>query len=123
MFYSPRLTIRIGQIIQGFGSTTIETVQGKLYAFYAVGGGLMGFIYGLDIGIGRVYNLMGKLTDVPIMQNNTGQGRESRSRGGEPGVVQEKMSNVERLMGAGLSARTFLALHANVKYKLLVGKL
>ncbi|KZV66987.1 MFS general substrate transporter [Peniophora sp. CONT] len=58
-----------GQIIQGFGSTTIETVQSKMYAFYAVGGGLMGFIYGLDIGIGRVYNLMGRLTAVPIMQN------------------------------------------------------
>lgn len=40
-----------------------------MYAFYAVGGGLMGFIYGLDIGVGRVYNLMGRLTAVPIMQN------------------------------------------------------
>lgn len=28
----------------------------------------MGFVYGLDIGIGRVYNLAGKLSAVPIME-------------------------------------------------------
>jgi hypothetical protein len=28
----------------GFGSTTIETVQSKLYSFYCLGGGIIGFI-------------------------------------------------------------------------------
>ncbi|GAA5901154.1 hypothetical protein JCM6882_006131 [Rhodosporidiobolus microsporus] len=55
-----------GQIIFGFGSTSVETTQNKLYSFYCLGGGILGFIYGLDIGIGRVWNLMGKLTAVPI---------------------------------------------------------
>ncbi|GAA5866071.1 hypothetical protein JCM1840_003400 [Sporobolomyces johnsonii] len=54
------------QIVTGFGSTTIETVQSKIYSFYSVG--MMGFVYGLDIGIGRVWNLMGRLTAVPIME-------------------------------------------------------
>lgn len=58
-----------GQIIHGLGGTTIETVQSKMYAFYAVGDGILGLVYGLDIGIGRVYTLMGKATAVPIMQN------------------------------------------------------
>ncbi|GAA5820374.1 hypothetical protein JCM11251_005601 [Rhodosporidiobolus azoricus] len=57
-----------GQIIFGFGSTSVETTQNKLYSFYCLGGGILGFVYGLDIGIGRVWNLMGKLTAVPIYQ-------------------------------------------------------
>ncbi|GAA5883023.1 hypothetical protein JCM16303_006796 [Sporobolomyces ruberrimus] len=58
--------VLVGHIVLGFGSTTIETVQSKIYSFYSVG--MMGFIYGLDIAIGRVYNLIGKLTAVPIME-------------------------------------------------------
>lgn len=58
----------VGQIIFGFGSTSIETAQSKLYAFYTLGSGIQGFVFGLDIAIGRVWNLMGKLTSVPIME-------------------------------------------------------
>ncbi|GAA5993852.1 hypothetical protein JCM5350_004396 [Sporobolomyces pararoseus] len=58
--------VLIGHIVLGFGSTTIETVQSKIYSFYSVG--MMGFVYGLDIAIGRVYNLIGKLTAVPIAE-------------------------------------------------------
>ncbi|GAA5822590.1 hypothetical protein JCM5353_005494 [Sporobolomyces roseus] len=58
--------VLVGHIVLGFGSTTIETVQSKIYSFYSVG--MMGFIYGLDISIGRTYNLIGKLTAVPIAE-------------------------------------------------------
>lgn len=58
----------VANIITGLGSSTIETSQSKLYSFYCLGGGIMGFVYGLDIGIGRVYNLAGKLSAVPIME-------------------------------------------------------
>ncbi|BGP48297.1 hypothetical protein JCM10450v2_004169 [Rhodotorula kratochvilovae] len=57
-----------GQIVFGFGSTTIETAQSKLYAFYSLGSAMSGFVFGLDIAVGRVWNLMGKLTSVPIME-------------------------------------------------------
>ncbi|BGP16233.1 hypothetical protein JCM10213_007612 [Rhodosporidiobolus nylandii] len=56
------------QIIFGIGDTSIETTQNKLYSFYALGGGIVGFIYGLDIGIGRVWNLSGRLSAVPIYE-------------------------------------------------------
>lgn len=36
----------VGQIVMGFGSTTIETVQSKLYSFYFLVGGIMGFVWG-----------------------------------------------------------------------------
>lgn len=62
-----------GQIIQGFGSTSIETAQSKIYTHLFRGtkeGGtslaLLGAIYGLDISLGRVFNLMGGLTAVPV---------------------------------------------------------
>ncbi|PWZ00851.1 LOW QUALITY PROTEIN: MFS general substrate transporter [Testicularia cyperi] len=60
-----------GQIIFGLGSTTIETAQSKLYTHWARGSvdggaGWMGFIYGLDIAMGRVFNLMGRLSSIPI---------------------------------------------------------
>ncbi|GAA5841028.1 hypothetical protein JCM3766R1_006641 [Sporobolomyces carnicolor] len=58
--------VLVGHIVLGFGSTTIETVQSKIYSFYSVG--FTGFVYGLDIAIGRVYNLIGKLTAVPIAE-------------------------------------------------------
>ncbi|GAA5864570.1 hypothetical protein JCM8547_005584 [Rhodosporidiobolus lusitaniae] len=57
-----------GQIIFGFGSATLETSQNKAYSWFCLGGGIVGFVYGLDIGIGRVWNLMGKLTAVPIYE-------------------------------------------------------
>jgi hypothetical protein len=34
----------VGQIVMGFGSMTIETVQSKLYSLYFLGGGIMGFV-------------------------------------------------------------------------------
>ncbi len=52
------------QIIKGVGNTTIETVQSKIYSWYSVG--MMAFVYAIDISIGRVYNLCGKLSAVPI---------------------------------------------------------
>ncbi|GAA6061515.1 hypothetical protein JCM10212_004505 [Sporobolomyces blumeae] len=58
--------VLIGHIVLGFGSTTIETAQSKIYSYYSIG--IMGFVYGLDIAIGRVYNLLGKLTAVPIAE-------------------------------------------------------
>lgn len=57
------------QIIKGVGNTTIETVQSKIYSWYSVG--MMAFVYAIDISIGRVYNLAGKLSAVPIF-NHTG---------------------------------------------------
>nr|AOR51678.1 MFS general substrate transporter [Phaffia rhodozyma] len=65
-----------GQIIMGFGSTTIETAQSKLYTHWFRGTakgsvGVLALVYGLDIGIGRVYNVVGKATAVPI-QISTG---------------------------------------------------
>jgi hypothetical protein len=62
-----------GQIIMGFGSTSIETAQSKLYTHWFRGTkdgnasmALMGFVFGLDIAMGRVFNLMGGQTAVPI---------------------------------------------------------
>jgi MFS family permease len=34
--------VLVGHIVLGFGSTTIETVQSKIYSFYSVG--MMGFV-------------------------------------------------------------------------------
>ncbi|GJN90563.1 hypothetical protein Rhopal_003575-T1 [Rhodotorula paludigena] len=56
------------QIIFGFGSSTLETSQSKLYAFYTLGSSMQGAIFGLDIAMGRVFNLCGKLSSVPIME-------------------------------------------------------
>ncbi|KAJ9115453.1 hypothetical protein QFC22_005211 [Naganishia vaughanmartiniae] len=66
-----------GQILFGIGSTTIETAQSKLYTHWyrgtAKGGrGWIGFIYGLDIAMGRVFNLSGNLSAIPIT-NSTGK--------------------------------------------------
>lgn len=65
-----------GEIIQGIGSTSIETAQSKLYTHWFKGtkeGGastaLMGFVFGLDIAMGRVFNLMGGLTAVPVAES------------------------------------------------------
>ncbi|GAA5931703.1 hypothetical protein JCM3775_000018 [Rhodotorula graminis] len=57
-----------GQIVFGFGSTTIETSQSVMYAFYTLGSSMQGAVFGLDIAVGRVWNLLGKLTSVPIME-------------------------------------------------------
>ncbi|GAC93927.1 hypothetical protein PHSY_001495 [Pseudozyma hubeiensis SY62] len=90
-------TILAGQIIFGLGSTTIETSQSKLYTHWcrdgtAVGqghlddteakraeksnkwhgalssAGWLGFVYGLDIAMGRVFNVMGKMSSVPVAE-------------------------------------------------------
>ncbi|KAJ9092414.1 hypothetical protein QFC20_007369 [Naganishia adeliensis] len=63
-----------GQILFGIGSTTIETAQSKLYTHWyrgtAKGGrGWIGFVYGLDIAMGRVFNLSGNLSAIPITQS------------------------------------------------------
>ncbi|GAA5854251.1 hypothetical protein JCM9279_005096 [Rhodotorula babjevae] len=57
-----------GQITSGFGSTTIETAQSKIYAWMTLGSSMQGFTFALDISIGRVWNLAGKLSSVPIME-------------------------------------------------------
>ncbi|GAC72950.1 hypothetical protein PANT_7c00352 [Moesziomyces antarcticus T-34] len=94
-------TILAGQIIFGFGSTTIETSQSKLYTHWCRGNqliedesesqdaqaepkpetdskksskwynsfssaGWLGFVYGLDIAMGRVFNVMGKMSSIPV---------------------------------------------------------
>lgn len=89
-------TILAGQIIFGFGSTTIETSQSKLYTHWCRGSphksaddspnqeqhakmgrgryatlssaGWLGFVYGLDIAMGRVFNVMGKMSSVPVAE-------------------------------------------------------
>ncbi|KAN0066302.1 hypothetical protein ACQY0O_000396 [Thecaphora frezii] len=65
--------ILFGQIIFGFGNTTIDTAQSKLYSHWArgtaSGKGYLGFFLGFGIAIGRVYNLAGKLSSVPIAEN------------------------------------------------------
>lgn len=94
-------TILAGQIIFGFGSTSIETSQSKLYTHWCRGEtsmvgtdrsekqvatedgqgpklkkwysnlssvGWLGFVYGLDIAIGRVFNVMGKLSSIPVAE-------------------------------------------------------
>lgn len=54
------------------GSTQIETSQSKLYAHYFKGAagttGYIGFVSGLDIGLGRVFNVVSKLASVPIAE-------------------------------------------------------
>ncbi|KIS70912.1 uncharacterized protein UMAG_00840 [Mycosarcoma maydis] len=91
-------TILAGQIIFGLGSTTIETSQSKLYTHWCRDGsavnkdddssveankerksskwyaafssaGWLGFVYGLDIAMGRVFNVMGKMSSVPIAES------------------------------------------------------
>lgn len=91
-------TILAGQIIFGFGSTTIETSQSKLYTHWCRDGlspvkktaeeekekeaparskrfaalssaGWIGFVYGLDIAMGRVFNVMGKMSSVPVAES------------------------------------------------------
>ncbi|KAJ1033775.1 hypothetical protein NDA13_001755 [Ustilago tritici] len=87
-------TILAGQIIFGFGSTTIETSQSKLYTHWCrdsprktleegsreevqkprkwyrtlSSAGWLGFVYGLDIAMGRVFNVMGKMSSVPVAE-------------------------------------------------------
>ncbi|SNX82200.1 uncharacterized protein MEPE_00906 [Melanopsichium pennsylvanicum] len=91
-------TILAGQIIFGFGSTTIETSQSKLYTHWCrsspanadseekvhraergkgkpqrwystlSSAGWLGFIYGSDIAMGRVFNVMGKMSSIPVAE-------------------------------------------------------
>lgn len=73
-----RATIRsyplivVGEVVFGVGSTQIETSQSKLYAHYFKGAagttGYIGFVSGLDIGLGRVFNVVSKLASVPIAE-------------------------------------------------------
>lgn len=95
-------TILAGQIIFGFGSTTIETSQSKLYTHWCRGSpykaqedgseqgekkleeaekkpnkwygtlssaGWLGFVYGSDIAMGRVFNVMGKMSSIPVAES------------------------------------------------------
>ncbi|SPO22893.1 uncharacterized protein UTRI_01571 [Ustilago trichophora] len=95
-------TILAGQIIFGFGSTTIETSQSKLYTHWCRGNpykaqengsgqgekkleeaekkpnkwygtltsaGWLGFVYGSDIAMGRVFNVMGKMSSIPVAES------------------------------------------------------
>ncbi|CBQ70228.1 conserved hypothetical protein [Sporisorium reilianum SRZ2] len=93
-------TILAGQIIFGFGSTTIETSQSKLYTHWCrdstslsspaaqgekeaqeevpkkkwsraalSSAGWLGFVYGLDIAMGRVFNIMGSMSSVPVAKS------------------------------------------------------
>ncbi|TKY85289.1 hypothetical protein EX895_006369 [Sporisorium graminicola] len=93
-------TILAGQIIFGFGSTTIETSQSKLYTHWCrdstslsaapkqgqdgedkvrkrkwnrgaalSSAGWLGFVYGLDIAMGRVFNIMGSMSSVPVAES------------------------------------------------------
>lgn len=91
-------TLLAGQIIFGFGSTTIETSQSKLYTHWCRGkpltattqddteiaaqgqkdkkwyenfssAGWLGLVYGLDIAMGRVFNVMGKTSAVPVAES------------------------------------------------------
>ncbi|EST10225.1 Major facilitator superfamily [Kalmanozyma brasiliensis GHG001] len=87
-------TILAGQIIFGLGSTTIETSQSKLYTHWCRDGtsltldaedkeqapksrrfaalssaGWLGFVYGLDIAMGRVFNVMGKMSSIPVAES------------------------------------------------------
>lgn len=54
--------------IFGFGSSSIEVCQNKWYAHYFKGvagtAGYIGFVSGLDIGLGRVWNVAGKVRSV-----------------------------------------------------------
>ncbi|PKI82931.1 hypothetical protein MVES1_003772 [Malassezia vespertilionis] len=66
-----------GQIIAGFGLITLNSCKYRLYAHWFSGSvksgpGHMALVIGLDIGVNRIYNTIGKQSAVPIM-NDAGQ--------------------------------------------------
>ncbi|KAF9876776.1 major facilitator superfamily transporter [Colletotrichum karsti] len=54
-----------GRVIMGFGSTVIETCTSKILAHWFQHKGL-GFVYGLDLAIGKLIVLIAKATAVPM---------------------------------------------------------
>ncbi|CAG9975835.1 unnamed protein product [Clonostachys byssicola] len=54
-----------GRIIMGFGSTVIETCTSKILAHWFQHRGL-GFVYGLDLSIGKLIVLIAKATAIPM---------------------------------------------------------